>query len=748
MTTTTDAIRLDHVAERQALSLEVRSDGVAVITYDVPGEAVNTLQATFAKDFEAVIGAIARDKAVRAAILVSGKPDTWIAGADLEMIQNVSTAAAARAVVRAGHQAIERLAKSSKPIVAAVHGAALGGGFEVALACQGRVLSDDKKTVLGLPEVQLGLLPGMNGLSRLAEMAGLEVALEHGLTGKTLHRAKARALGIADDLVPAAILREAAAGLALALAEGRAPARRKKLPASQAIASALLEKNAVGRAVMFRKARRELLKKTGGHYPAPERILQVLEVWAKRGFDAARDAEADAFGELAVSDVARRLMEIFFATTALKKDSGVDDASVKPRNLDGSVEKIAVLGAGLMGAGIAYVTLNGGIAVRLKDRDDAALGKGLKYVSDIFDERVKKRQLTRVERDQYLAKLTAATDYSGLKGADIVIEAVFEDIEIKHRVLREVEGHARDGFIFASNTSSIPVTKIAEAARHPENVVGMHYFSPVHRMMLLEVITTTHTSPEVVATAVAVGKKQGKTVIVVRDGAGFYTSRILGPYINEAAWLLTEGVAIETIDDALTAWGWPVGPLTLIDEVGIDVAAHVGATLVAAFGARFEPPPALGKLEADDRKGKKNERGLYLYGESAKKRGPFGASSEKRKRADASVYPLLGLPLPDPSGKSPVPIEDVQMRCSLQLINEAMHCHGEGILRSARDGDIGAIFGLGFPPFRGGPFRFVDSIGASEALRRIEGYAQRFGERWTPAPVLVELAKSGKRFHA
>jgi 3-hydroxyacyl-CoA dehydrogenase/enoyl-CoA hydratase/3-hydroxybutyryl-CoA epimerase len=496
MTTTIDAIQPNDVAERRSLSKDVRPDGVAVITYDVPGEAVNTLKSSFAQKFEAVLDAIARDEAVRAAILVSGKPDTWIAGADVEMIQAARTAAEAKALARAGHHAIERLAKSSKPIVAAVHGAALGGGFEVALAC-------------------------------------------HGLTGKTLRPAKARALGIADDVVPAAILRDAAASLALALAEGRAPARRRKLPASQALVSALIEKNPIGRAVMFKKARHELLRKTGGHYPAPERILDVLEVWAKSGFDAARDAEAEAFGELAVSGVAHSLMEIFFATTALKKDSGVDDVAAKPRDIG----KIAVLGAGLMGAGIAYVTLNGGIAVRLKDRDDVALGKGLKYISDLFDERVKKRQVTRVERDQYLGQLTAATDYSGLKGADIVIEAVFEDIELKHHVLREVERHARDGFIFASNTSSIPITRIAEAAKHPENVVGMHYFSPVHRMTLLEVITTRQTSPEVVATAVAVGKRQGKNVIVVQDAAGFYTSRILGPYINEAAWLLMEGVA-------------------------------------------------------------------------------------------------------------------------------------------------------------------------------------------------------------
>jgi 3-hydroxyacyl-CoA dehydrogenase/enoyl-CoA hydratase/3-hydroxybutyryl-CoA epimerase len=268
----------------------------------------------------------------------------------------------------------------------------------------------------------------------------------------------------------------------------------------------------------------------------------------------------------------------------------------------------------------------------------------------------------------------------------------------------------------------------------------MHYFSPVHKMPLLEVIQTKETSPEVVAAAVAVGKKQGKTVIVVNDGTGFYTSRILGPMMNEASYLLTEGVAIETIDEAMTAWGWPVGPITLLDEVGIDVAAHVGPIMLAAFGERMEPPPTMAKLVAADRKGRKNERGFYLYGEAARAKG-------KGKHVDVSIYAVLGLPTPKFSKKPPVAPEEIQMRCSLQFVNEALHCFGEGILRSARDGDIGAIFGLGFPPFRGGPFRYVDNLGAAETLARIQGYEQRFGKRWTPAAVLVEMAKEGRRFY-
>ena len=724
------------------LSLNIRPDGVAVITYDVVGEAVNTIKASFIDDLTRVLREVADDSRIKAAVLVSGKPDSFIAGADVEMLKAVTTAAQAEAMCRAGHQAVQWIADSPKPIVAAVHGAALGGGFEIALACHARVLSDDRKTVLGLPEVQLGLLPGLNGLQRLAKLIGLQGALDHGLTGKNMRPSKARQLGVAAEVVPAPILREVAAGLALKLAEAGPPfaAKTKKRAAlslsQEAITQAALEQNPLGRALLFKKARQELRKKTGGHYSAPERILEVIRAYAEKGFEISRDVEARAFGELVVSSTAHRLMEIFFATTALKKDSGVDDASVKPRE----VQKIAMLGAGLMGAGIAYVSIEAGLPVRLRDRDDASLGRGLKYVAGILDERVKKKQITARDRDQKLGLLTGTTDTSGMKGADLVIEAVYEDLAVKHAVLAEIEAAGKEGLIFASNTSSIPIAKIAAGSRRPENVVGMHYFSPVHKMPLLEVIRTPETAPEVVATAVAVGKKQGKTVIVVNDGVGFYTSRILAPYMNEAAWLLTEGVSVEQIDKALTDWGFPVGPLTLLDEVGIDVAAHVGPIMLEAFGDRMQPPPAVAKLVADNRKGRKNERGLYLYGEAAKRKG-------KGKHADEAVYGLLGLPVPDAKRRPALPVEEIQMRCALQFVNEALHCLGEGILRSPRDGDIGAIFGLGFPPFRGGPLRYVDSVGAAEVLRRIEEYRGRHGARWTPAPALVEAARSGKAFH-
>jgi 3-hydroxyacyl-CoA dehydrogenase/enoyl-CoA hydratase/3-hydroxybutyryl-CoA epimerase len=722
------------------LTVDVRADGVAIITYDVPGEPVNTLKASFADEFETIFGTTLADPKIKAAVLVSGKPDTFIAGADIEMLKGVKTASQGTELCRGGHRAILKLVDSEKPVVAAIHGACLGGGLEVALACHARVLSDDKKTVLALPEVQLGLLPGMNGLQRLAQKVGLQVAMDYGLSGKNMRAPKAKSLGVADDVVPQPILVDVAAKLALELAEQGKPfgvrAKKKSPLSAPELTKLALEKNPLGRKVLFSKAREEVTKKSGGHYPAPYKILDVLASFADDGFEASKDVEAKAFGELLVSSVSQRCVEIFFATTALKKDSGVDDPSVKARKVQG----IEMLGAGLMGAGITYVSLNGGYTVRLKDRDDAALGKGVKYVADILDGRVKKKQMTRIERDKLLAGLTTTTDTTGMKSVDLVIEAVFEDLALKHKVLAEVEANTREGTIFASNTSSIPIGKIAAASKHPENVVGMHYFSPVHKMPLLEVIATKQTSPEVVATAVAVGKKQGKTVIVVNDGYGFYTSRVLGPLMNEASYLLLEGLTVESIDKAMQAWGWPVGPFTLLDEVGIDVAAHVGPIMVEALGERFVPPPTMEKLIGDGRKGRKNEKGFYLYGAAAKKLG-------KGKHVDPSIYGVLGLPTPDPKAKARVSTEEIQMRCSLAFVNEAIHCYGEGILRSARDGDIGAIFGLGFPPFRGGPFRYVDTVGPAEILRRIEGYHERIGKRWAPAPALVELARAGKTFH-
>jgi 3-hydroxyacyl-CoA dehydrogenase/enoyl-CoA hydratase/3-hydroxybutyryl-CoA epimerase len=712
----------------RAIKLERRDDGVGVIRIDVPGESVNTLRGSFAQELDAALDELAADPALRAAVLASGKPDGFVAGADIKQLLRMSSAPEVTELSRTGQRAVGRLESSAKPIVAAIHGACLGGGLELALACHARVASTDEKTKLGLPEVQLGLLPGLGGTQRLPRLIGAETALDMLLTGKQLDARRALRAGLVDEIVAPAILLEVAVRLALGRTAGSAKpktgARRK------AFTEALLVKNPLGRAVFFDQAQKKTHQKTQGNYPAADAILKVVRLGLSRGMEAGLGAESAAFGELAMSPEARQLMGIFFAQNELKKDRGVADPGTEARK----VKRVGVLGAGLMGAGVAYVTaVNARLPVRLKDRDEKSIGRGMAHLHELFVERGRSRRMSNFERDREAARVTPTTSYDGFDGLDVVIEAVFEDLTLKRSVLADVLQNGNKNLIFASNTSSLPIGKIAEGSVAPERVIGMHYFSPVQKMPLLEIITTERTAAWVTATAVELGKKQGKTVIVVRDGAGFYTSRILGPYMNEASFLLAEGIPVEVIDGALVRWGFPVGPVTLLDEVGIDVGAKVGKILHEAFGERMVPAPGVERLVEDERLGKKNGRGFYDYG--SKKKG--------KREVDRSVYAVLGV-----EPKSGVPSPEVTERCVLQFVNEAAHCLGEGILRSPRDGDIGAVFGLGFPPFRGGPFRYIDAVGVGEIVKRLEHYEKAHGVRFRPAPVLVDYAREGKKFHA
>jgi 3-hydroxyacyl-CoA dehydrogenase / enoyl-CoA hydratase / 3-hydroxybutyryl-CoA epimerase len=719
-------------AEKIIRSFRVEvEDGVASCLLDVPGEPVNTLSPEVGAELEELLRTLAKDAAVKAVVIASAKPSGFIAGAKIEMIQAVKSAAEAEALSRAGQRRMNDLERFPKPVVAAIHGACLGGGLELALACHWRIATDDRKTQLGQPEVQLGVIPGAGGTQRLPRLVGIATALDLILSGRSVKPKKAAKLGLVDEVVPAPILLDVAKRRARELASGavrrEAPAGMKKLRKDGlgALQKMALEENALGRELLFREARRTLLKKSGGHYPAPEKALEAVKHGYEKGFERGLEREASLFGELAVSDVSKRLIDIFFATTALKKDTGVDDPAVKPR----AVESAGVLGGGLMGSGIAFVTVGAGLPVRVREKDDAAAAKALGNVRALLDERVKRRSMDRLERQATMRLVTSTTDWSGFERLDLVIEAVFEDLALKQDMVRAFEKVNAKG-IFASNTSSIPIGKIAEASSRPESVLGMHYFSPVQKMPLLEVIVTSRTAPEVTATAVAVGKKQGKTVIVVNDGPGFYTSRILAPYMNEAAEILLEGASIEDIDAALTRFGMPVGPITLLDEVGIDVGAKVGKILHQAFGDRMTPPKALEKVIADGRLGRKSKKGFYTYG-------------DKKKEVDATVYDLL----PGGKDRKKTSRDEIAERVVLQLVNEAIRCLGEGILRSARDGDVGAIFGLGFPPFLGGPFRYADALGAKALLDRIERWHDKFGKRFEPAPLLVEQARAGRTFY-
>jgi 3-hydroxyacyl-CoA dehydrogenase/enoyl-CoA hydratase/3-hydroxybutyryl-CoA epimerase len=740
------AMMAQELEAKQGFTYQVE-DGVAVLTFDMPGEPVNTLSPETGEAFSALLARAERDPVVRAVVFISGKKDTFVAGAKIDFLQTLKTAAEATATSRQGQQGFDRLDAFGKPVVAAIHGACLGGGLEWALACDYRIATDSPKTSLGLPEVQLGLIPGAGGTQRLPALIGVQAALDLILTGKNVKPAKARKLGLVDEVVPAPILRAVAIRRARELAASTLRVERphgqglktvgqgkglrgilKGLANKELWAEVALTDNPLGRKVLFDQARKQLLKKTRGKYPAPERALEAIRIGLESGRAAGLEAEARFFGELAMTDVSKRLVEIFFATTALKKENGTAHADVKPRE----VKKVGVLGGGLMGGGIAYVTAAlQGVPVRVKDKDDAGVGRALKQVQGILEERAKKRSLTPREAHAKMALVTAGTDYSGFKSADLVIEAVFEDLALKHRIIAEVEAITRDTCIFASNTSSIPITELAKGSKRPGQVIGMHYFSPVHKMPLLEIITHKGTADWVTATCVEVGKRQGKTVIVVNDGPGFYTSRILAPYMNEAAHLLAEGADIAELDKALVDFGFPVGPITLLDEVGIDVAHKVGPIMETAFGKRMAAPKALEKVVSSGRLGRKNQKGFYLYG-------------DKKKEVDATVYDLL----PHGRDRKHLDAREMAERCVLQMVNEAVRCLDEGVLRGARDGDVGAIFGLGFPPFLGGPFRYADSLGAAELLKRLEHYQDKCGERFTPAPSLEGMAKAGQLFSA
>ena len=727
------------------IEVDVRPDGVAVLTLDDPHETHNTITPQLGAELAAALECVGADRRVRAVVLRSAKKDSFLVGANIDYLRTIRFAKDAEDASLEVGRRFARIASSEKPIVACVHGSALGGGFELALACTATVASDDPKTVLGLPEVKLGLMPAANGLLRVAERAGLRVAIDLGLTGRSLKPHKAHALGLVDEVVDPAHLLDAACRLALKLVVQ--PRLRKQLPETRAwrrhhgrpldrLRAAdrlVLEENPVGRALLFRRARAAAASETRGHYPAAERMLDVLERYGSKGFGAAAKLEARLFGELVVSETSHRLVELFFATTAAKKDVGVE-SDERERAEPFSVARVGVVGAGLMGAGIACVTVQADLPVRIKDTDEGALERGVAYVRHVLEDRERRGSITALERERTFAQLTKASDYADMASADLVIEAVFEDLARKHAVIRELEAVVKDSCVIASNTSSLKIAAIAEGSPRPDRILGMHYFSPVHRVPLLEVVRTKDTDPRAVATAVALGKRQGKTVIVVHDGTGFYTTRILAPYLNEAAQLLTEGVSVDAIDGALVDWGFPNGPLHVLDDIGIDVASHLSTVMHEAFGERLAPAAVVAALRADDRRGRKNGRGFYLYGRGDK----------LEQRVDDTIYDAVRK---GSRASRPMP-EEISLRCTIPLVNEALRCLDEGILRSPRDGDIGAIFGTGFPPFRGGPFRYVDVLGAPELLRRTRSLEHRFGARYEPAPLLVEMARKGKRFYS
>lgn len=729
------------MSESKDLRYIKRTDGVVMLTFDQAGESVNTLRDDFAPQLHQVLDEINAMEGVQALVLCSAKSDNFVAGADIGMLDRVSSSQEARELSAIGQKAVDRIADFRVPVVAAIHGACLGGGLEIALSCSGRVASLHPATRLGLPEVQLGILPGMGGTLRLPQVTGLAAALDLLLSGRQISAEKARKIGLVDEVTPHGILTEVAVARALQLAEskerkGDPLSRLRQLLSPDELRELALADNPLGRKLVFDQAERKLLEKTKGNYPATEEILRVVRKGLVCSHKEALLVEAEAFGKLVVSPESRALRHLYFSGQSLKKERFVESEVETPR-----LRRLGVVGAGLMGSGVAYVSaLHAGCQVRLKDLREEGIQEGLRRIDRLLEKRVARRSMSEVERNALMMSITRATDPELLGEQQVVIEAVFEELSLKRAILAEVEASTSAEVIFATNTSSIPIADIAQGARHPERVIGMHYFSPVDKMPLLEIIATKQTAPWVVQACVDLGRRQKKTVIVVGDGPGFYTTRILGPYLNEAAFALMEGASIEEIDRELVQGGFPVGPLTLLDEIGIDVGGHVAGTLSRAFGVRQTPPPSLATLLTKGRLGRKNQRGFYDYRDR-------NATS---RSADPSVYAELGLrqPVKKPSIERGFLKEGSTFeRCLLSMVNEAIHCLGDGILQSPRDGDMGAIYGLGFPPFLGGPFFLVDRLGAREVLGRIERLQSEHGARFEPAPRLRELAEKDERFY-
>ncbi|HYW31223.1 MAG TPA: fatty acid oxidation complex subunit alpha FadJ [Gemmatimonas sp.] len=705
------------------------ADGIAIVMYDQPGSPVNTLNTRIAPVFDRIFDMVDGDSEITALVLLSAKRDSWIAGADIAELSQVATPMQGEDLSRGGQRLLNRLASLRKPTIAAMHGSVLGGGLETALACTHRIATEHPKTILAFPEVQLGLIPGAGGTQRLPHTVGLQAALDMILTGKNIRAKRALSMGLVHELVHPAVLREVALRRARELGRGERPALRDRPGTVREHATTtLLEDNSLGRRVVFRQARETVLKKTKGAYPAPLFAIDAIQKGYADGFEAGLLEEASRFGDLAVHPVTKQLVYLFFATTALKKDTGLDDGETATGR---SVRKAGILGAGFMGAGIASVAVQAGTLVRLKDASLERVNTGWRAVRDVLRERLKKKQITRAAMDDMMSLVGGTTDYSGFSNTDLVIEAVFEDLAVKHAVLRETEAVAPNA-IFASNTSTIPIADIARASAHPERVIGMHFFSPVHKMPLLEVIVTPETSAETTATVVQYGRLIGKTVIVVRDGPGFYVNRILSPYINESGKLLDQGAGIEAVDDAMTAFGFPVGPFTLLDEVGLDIAGKSGPIMEAAFGARMARATTLERVVASGRLGRKSRRGFYRYDTDGKRQG-----------IDETIYSLT----PVGSTRRSFERSEMQRRAVFAMLNEAVRCLEEGIIRSPRDGDIGAVFGIGFPPFLGGPFRHLDTLGLPAVVRQLDELNQEFPGRFEPAALLRRLSESGTSFH-
>jgi 3-hydroxyacyl-CoA dehydrogenase/enoyl-CoA hydratase/3-hydroxybutyryl-CoA epimerase len=711
-------------------SVKVRyQDEVAFVEFDLVGEKVNKLSTPVMQRFLEALTEVKNSKA-KVLIIKSLKPKIFIAGADIEEIKNLATNEDFNKAVKGGQDIFNFLEDMPQITIASIHGACAGGGCELILACDYRIASEDSSTRIGLPETQLGIIPGFGGCVRMPRVMGLQAALDVILAGKLLNGKKAKKVGLVDKLVHPGIIEEVTLSWAKELAASGG--KRKKFFKPQGMVNVILE-SALGRTVVFNKAKSEVLKKTHGHYPAPLAAIDVIKkTYGMSDRQAALDIERSHFCEMGITPVSKNLIHVFYLTEMVKKQTGVANAQVKAKEVKG----VGVLGAGTMGGGIAYIGADKGIQMRIKDLNYEALGKAYKHASDLWSKLVKKKVIDKYQYKQKMDLVSGGVDYAGFKNLDVVVEAIVEDMNIKKKVIGETAKHMRDNAIIATNTSSLSVTEMAEGHPRPEYFAGMHFFNPVDKMPLVEVIKGPKTSDETVATIFELSKKMGKMPVVVKDGPGFLVNRLLIPYLNEATFLFQEGMDIKTLDDYYVKnFGMPMGPLALMDEVGLDVGIKVVKIFKKAFGDRIEVPEVMEKIEKAGRLGKKNGKGFYKY-----------SSDGKRLEPDETIYAELGLSAP----KNPYTEKECLERGIYSMINEcSMALNEDRIVESPHEVDLAMIMGTGFPPFRGGLCRYADSVGTLNIANSLEAYAlQRNAKRLKPLKALDQMAKTQRKFYS
>jgi len=703
--------------------LEPQAGGIVHLVMDHPDRRVNVLDERALADLESVLGTLSARPDLSGVVVVSGKPGSFIAGADIEAIGSITDREQALALIRRAHAAFGRLASLPVPTVAAIDGVCLGGGAELTLACDSRIASEEPRTQIGFPEVLLGIVPGFGGCVRLPRVIGLPMALDLILTGRALDARRAEKAGLIARSVPAAWLIERAHERVKVLGGRTGPGRRDRYRPRGAVPWFL--DTAVGRGIVLQQARTQTRAKVGTQYPAPYAAIDVIAHTIGRPVEEGLAIEASHVADLLIGPVCKNLVRVFELSEAAKKAPVVSDRAIEPA----PVRELLLVGAGIMGGGIAEIASRSGVRVRLRDLRPEALTKALQTARDLINERGRRRGASARDRDAQMARILPTLELNGAGRADLALEAVVEDLEIKRRVFGELEVRVSPEALLATNTSSLSVDALAAGLRHPERLCGLHFFNPVHRMPLIEVVRGSRTSDRALATAVAFARRLGKTPVVVNDAPGFVVNRVLMPYLREAMFLLEEGFELADIDASMRRFGMPMGPFEVLDEVGLDVALKVAGVLSKAFPDRMTPAAALDKLVATGRLGRKSGVGFYRH------RG------RKRER-DPQLRTLLGL---EPARRGAMP-DLLSERMALAMVNEAARCLEDGVARTAGEIDLAMVFGAGFPPFRGGPLRHADTLGLPNVHGRLIALHAEKGTRYAPCALLARLAQEGGTF--